>query len=230
MTASLTLECLRTAAEAVGLACRGGFYPEADDGVPAFADGGAALTVVLFGFVGGRQWPAFVASGEYADGQPNSLDRWSRRVIDAIGARYDAVGWYPSQGPPWLPFQRWAQRAEPVHSSPLGILIHPEFGLWHAYRGALGFRIRLDLPAPDRRPSPCSSCAGKPCLSTCPVGALTMDHYDRMGCAHHVASIDGIDCLNLSCRARRSCPVGAAYRYGSVQSKFHMAAFLGRTP
>ena len=31
--------------------------------------------------------------------------------------------------------------------SPLGILIHPDWGLWHSYRGALAFRERLDLPA-----------------------------------------------------------------------------------
>jgi len=227
MTPAPSFEALRTAAEAVGLAIRGGFYPEPKDSVPAFPDGGVTLTVVLFGFAGGRQWPAFAASAEPADGRPNPLDRWSRRLIDAIGSCYGAIGLYPSDGPPWPPFQQWARRAEPVHVSPLGMLIHPDYGLWHSYRGALGFRSRVELPIPDRRESPCSSCAGKPCLRTCPVGAFTPNHFDTFACTDHVASKDGADCLRMSCRARRSCPVGAAYRYGSAQSEFHMAAFLG---
>ena len=37
-------------------------------------------------------------------------------------------------------------RAEAVAPSPLGILIHPDYGLWHAYRGALAFAERLALP------------------------------------------------------------------------------------
>lgn len=213
-------------AEAIGMACRGGFHPEPRDEVPAFADGCPAATLVLFGFLGGRQWPAFAASAEYADGRPDALDRWSRRLIDGLGSRAGAAGLYPSHGPPWLPFQRWAKRAEPVHVSPLGILIHPDYGLWHAYRGALAFRVRLTVPELRHRPNPCSSCADKPCLDSCPVGAFKPQHYDHGACAAHVASIAGVDCLNSGCLARRSCPVGSAYRYGADQAAFHMAAFL----
>ena len=226
-TPALSIEELRGAAESTGLALRGGFHPEPKDGVPPLPDGDAALTVVLLGFTGGRQWPVFAASKEYADGRPNALDRWSRRVIDALGSHYGAVGRYPWGGPPWLPFQQWARRAEPVYGSPLGILIHPDYGLWHSYRGALCFRTRLALPEPDRRPSPCDCCAAKPCLGTCPVGAVAADRFNHRACAGHVASTAGADCVALSCRARRSCPVGASYRYGAAQSRFHMQAFVG---
>ena len=54
----------------------------------------------------------------------------------------------PRTGRPWLPFQQWARKAEPVHVSPLGVLIHPDYGLWHSYRGALCFDTRL-LPCPS---------------------------------------------------------------------------------
>ena len=225
---SLTFEGLCTDAAAAGLACRGGFYPEPRDGVPPFADGAAVAALVLFGFLGGRQWPAFASSAERADGRPHPLDRWSRRILDEIGARCGARGLYPSQGPPWLPFQRWAKRAEPVHDSPLGILIHPDFGLWHAYRGALAFRARLALPAIEQRASPCDTCSEKPCLDGCPVKAFKPGAFDRSACSGHVAADAGIDCLRRGCRARRSCPVGAAYRYEPEQAEFHMAAFLGR--
>ena len=59
---------------------------------------------------------------------------------------FGATALFPFGGPPWLPFQRWAMKADCVTASPLGILIHPDFGLWHAYRGALAFAEQLDLP------------------------------------------------------------------------------------
>lgn len=228
MSGTPHLDDLCADARSNGLACRGAFHPRTDDAVPVFADGGAVATLVLLGFTGGEQWPAFADSAERVDGRPHPLDRWSRRLIDALGARHGAMALYPSDGPPWLPFQRWAMRAEPVHVSPTGILIHPDWGLWHAYRGALAFRTRLALPAPDHRPSPCASCRDRPCQRTCPVGAIVPAGFDHGACTAHVASERGRDCLRQGCRARRSCPVGAAYRYGPDQAEFHMRSFLER--
>src|SRR5271166_4757675 len=84
-------------------------------------------------------------------------------------------GVYLFGGPPHFPFQQWVRRAEPVHPSPLGLLIHPIYGLWHSYRGALAFPEALDVPALEVAPSPCDSCAEKPCLGACPVGAFSLD-------------------------------------------------------
>ena len=217
---------LRTAAESVGLACRGGFHPEPADGVPPFAPGTAVGTVVLLGFVGGDQWPAFARSPEYADSRPDPLDRWSRRLIDALGKRVGARSLYPSEGPPWLPFQRWATRAEAVYFSPLGLLVHVDWGLWHSYRGALALRERLSMPSRDPRPNPCNQCAAKPCLRTCPVGAVAPRSFDHHACVQHVLSRAGSDCLRAGCRARRSCPVGESHRVELPQSEFHMRAFV----
>ncbi len=213
-------------AAGAGLACRGAFHPEASDDVPPLRDGVPTATLVLFGFVRGEQWPAFTRSNEFADRQPGPLDRWSRRLIDALGAPLGARGLYPSDGPPWLPFQRWATKAEAVHVSPLGLLVHPDWGLWHSYRGALALRERWQLPAVDRRPSPCDECAAQPCLSTCPVDAVQPQRFNHRSCALHVGSDDGSDCLHAGCRARRSCPVGQRHRYGDHQAEFHMRAFL----
>jgi len=68
---------------------------------------------VLVGFVGSENWPAFAASPEAADGAPDPLDRWSSRLITAIAGSVGASPLFPFGGPPFLPFQRWAQRAEP---------------------------------------------------------------------------------------------------------------------
>jgi len=184
-----------------------------------------AGTIVLLGFIGSEGWPAFAGSTEAQDGQPNPLDRWSHRVIDALAADLGGSALYPFAGPPWLPFQRWARRAETVFVSPLGILIHPEYGLWHSYRGGLAFAERLDLPSSPRRSSPCTSCAAKPCLTTCPVSAFSAGSYDVPACRSHIATEKGADCLSGGCLARLACPVGAAYRYRPDQADFHMRAF-----
>jgi hypothetical protein len=221
-----SLEQAAAKAAVAGVALRGAFYPEARDGVPLLPGGAPASTVVLAGFVGRAQWPAFAASPEASDGRTHPLDRWSRRIIDGLAIALGARALYPFEGPPWLPFQRWAMKAEPVHRSALGMLIHPEWGLWHSYRGALAFTERLTLPEPVERPSPCDSCAAKPCLSACPVGAFTLERYDVESCAGHLRSAAGTDCVELGCRAREACPVGAAHRFGRDQVGFHMRAFL----
>ena len=106
-------------------------------------------------------WPGTKAgtpsphSPEASDGLADPLDRWSRQVIEALASEFSAEALFPFGGPPFLPFQRWAQRAEPVHASPIGLLIHPRFGLWHSYRGALGFSAALAVPEPAAVPRPC---------------------------------------------------------------------------
>jgi hypothetical protein len=188
--------------------------------------GGEVKTLVLVGFIGSENWPAFASSVEAADGQPDPLDRWSRRVIGALAAALNAQPLFPFDGPPYLPFQRWAQQAEPVHSSPLGILIHPDWGLWHAYRGALAFAEHIALPPPDRRPSPCESCAAKPCLTACPVGAFSTAGYDVAACVTHIAAPVGAACMNVGCLARLACPIGPEFRHVPEQAQFHQRSFL----
>ncbi len=203
-----------------GLIARGGFRPLAGDGVP-----GDAAVVVMVGNAGAAMWRRFAAE---SDGGRDAMNRWSRRVIDRVAVELGATALYPFDGPPWLPFQRWAQRAEAVFPSPVGMLIHPEHGLWHAYRGALAFTAEVEgLPEAAGAASPCESCADKPCLTTCPVGAFGGDGYDVPACAAHLKAPQGADCMTLGCRARRACPVGRQATYLPEQAAFHMAAFLG---
>lgn len=212
-------DALSRALDAHGLLPRGAFHPGPDDGAPD--DAGTILPV---GHAGPGMWRVFAAAKP--DGA-DSLDRWSKSVLGDIARRFDATALFPSDGPPYMPFQRWAIKAEPVHASPLGILIHPDYGLWHGYRGALTFADRLPLPPQDGRASPCETCADRPCLSTCPVGAFGEDGYDVPACAGHLRAPAGQDCMALGCRARRACPVGRDYSYEPAQAAFHMAAFLG---
>lgn len=201
---------LETAFAGTGLALRGGFAK----------DGGS---LVLVGNFGEAMWPAFEAGRR---NEPDPLDAWTRRVVGPIAARFGARAVHPNDRP-YQPFQRWAQLAEPVHPSPLGILIHPVHGLWHAYRAALIFSEPVSgLPPRAEVVSPCDSCSGKPCLSACPVSAFDGTAYDVAACAGHLKSRGSPDCSRLGCRARDACPVGRDRRYPPPQVAFHMAAFV----
>ncbi len=224
-----TFAAVTASVAAVGLTVRGGFHPTPEDRVPEGEDGAPCRTLVLAGNVGPAMWTAFDRARQAEPDLRNAaapLERWARGVIGELAARLGARPLYPFGGPPYQPFQRWAQRAEAVFLSPIGILIHPDYGLWHAYRGALAFAEPIELPLPDGRPSPCESCADKPCLSTCPVAALTPGQYDVPACLAHITAEPGAECRTGSCLARRACPIGRDYTYAPDQAAFHMAAFI----
>lgn len=223
MESRMTIETVLAAISGAGLVPRGALAVEEKERRGALADIGA---IVLAGMAGRDGWSAFAASPEAADGADHPLDRWSRRVIEVLARDLGALALFPFGGPPFWPFQQWARRAEPVHPSPIGLLIHPRYGLWHSYRGALGFSEALDFPEPATEPSPCDSCRERPCLCACPIGAFSTAGYDVAGCAGHLEDPAGGDCMGFGCRARRACPVGAGDAYGPDQASFTMRAFL----
>jgi len=215
---------VRASVRATGLRVRGAFHPHPGDGVPAPRGGVPAATLVLLGNAGAAMWEAFRGS-RWAQFPDDPLDGWSREVIEALGARLGARPLFPFEGPPYLPFQRWAQRADTVWMSPVGLLIHPDYGLWHAYRGALAFAERLELPAREARARPCDTCPEQPCLTTCPADALGLGSFELARCVDWLDDPAGADCVELGCRARRACPVGREYIYPPAQAQLHMRAF-----
>lgn len=216
-----------------GLVARGGFHPEENDGVPALTSGERPATLILAGNVGGGMWQRFSAHrpAESANNEAHHtlLDDWSRntlnRAVDTLGGPQVCAPLFPFEGPPYLPFIRWAQKAEPVFPSPIGPLVHPDYGLWHAYRGALAFAERIELPPRAERQSPCETCEEKPCLTGCPVRAHEGNAFDLAACIGHIVSDEGAECMAGGCLARRACPVGREYLHASDQARFHMVAF-----
>jgi hypothetical protein len=208
--------------DGTGLILRGCFYPEAADGVSDLPDGRSARTVAIIGNAGGALWERFAVACPEPAGR-NPLEDWLAPILRGIAARVGGHAVLPKDGPPYPPMQHWAKRAESVHSSPIGILIHPEYGLWHAYRGAILFPGRHAFAPRRDRPSPCESCAERPCLSTCPVGAFSADGYDVGACVARLGDRMGVDCRN-GCLARRACPIGRDYLYPLAANRLHMAA------
>jgi hypothetical protein len=208
-----------------GLLVRGAFHPAADDGVRALAGGRPAGTAVLVGNAGKAMWNAFRRDVPDLAGK-NPLDDWVDAHLERAAAALGAEIVFATRRP-WPPIQRWAMKAGGVHRSPIGILIHPGFGLWHVYRGAFLFADKLDLPAPGpMEPSPCDACAKKPCLTACPADAFTPGAFDMNACVDHVESPKGRACTTGGCLARRACPVGRAHAYVPEEGAFHMAAVV----
>lgn len=214
----MTLSRLEGVARARGLALRGAFHPEAEDLAPE-----GTGTVVMLGPDEPRFWAIFTAAPEYADGDPDPLDRWSRRVIDALAEEVGAQALYPSDGPPYAPFIRWAERTGTAWPSPVGPLVQAEAGLFISYRAALALPARLDLP--DAPAKPCPTCA-RPCETACPVGALAPGQaYDVPRCKAHIASEAGRPCRE-GCLVRRACPVAVDFARLPAQSAFHQRSFM----
>lgn len=210
-----------------GLFVRGAFHPVPEDGVRALADGRRAATVVLVGNAGNELWRAFRRDNPVIAGK-HPLDSWVDAHLERAAAAVGAEIVFPTRRP-WPPIQRWAMKAGGVFQSPIGMLIHPEHGLWHVYRGAFLLAEKLDLPQRaqgERRASPCDSCAAKPCLSTCPADAFAPGRFDMLACVGHVESPRGRACATGGCLARRACPIGRAYAYEKEAGSFHMAAVV----
>jgi hypothetical protein len=182
--------------------------------------------LALVGNVGSSYWPVFSQSPERLDGEADPLDRWSRRVAEAISAELPLEPIYPFEGPPYYPFQQWAQRAEALEQSPIGVMIHPAYGLWHSYRFALlGADFEVDSTQFPGE-SPCISCDEKPCLHRCPVDAFDTNGYDVERCAHYLRQTPQAECHSSGCLARYACPIAPDLAYTAEQGQFHLQAFL----
>lgn len=199
-----------------GLILRGGFHIAPDDQVPLPGE-----TMLLIGNAGSAMWRIFA---DQAKDEPNPLDNWTRLNLDKIAEDFGAKALYPFGGPPFLPFQRWAMKAEAVYPSPVGPLIHPIYGLWHAYRGALIFAQNIELPERAEAVSPCDSCSEKYCIKACPAGVFAAGKYDVPLCLGELKR-PGNECSERGCLSRHACPIGQDYAYAPDHANFHMQAF-----
>ncbi|MCB1756652.1 MAG: hypothetical protein KDJ38_14105 [Gammaproteobacteria bacterium] len=210
-----------------GLCLRGGFTPGPVDQLPALPGDASDSSLLLVGNIGSSLWRFFRQSPEYKDGAAHPLDRWSRRIGDTIAGEFGGIALYPFNGPPFLPFLHWINKTEGLQASPLGLSIHPRYGLWHAYRFALLLPFALKpLTTAEATAHPCDQCLSKPCLDACPVDAFTGKEYKSDQCIDYLRSNRQSACMLGSCLARRACPVGQGYIYEAEHAQFHMQAFV----
>ncbi len=215
-------------ADRYGLVVRGSFQVDDSDNVPCMTADEPARTLVLFGNAGSSLWEVFSESPEYLDGEGESMDRWSRRIGQQMADELGGWALFPFGGPPYHPFIEWARKAEDLANSRLGMLIHPRYGLWHAYRFAIAFPRDFGdwNRAGAMRQDICISCKEQPCLAACPVEAFNGDHYDVDSCFAYLEARTQSPCRQVTCQARLACPYGTEFRYDAAHAQFHMDAYV----
>lgn len=177
-------------------------------------------TLLMLGPLEPGFWAHLRAQPEW--GQPDPVDRWSRRVIGRIACDLGAKALFPFGGPPYHPFYQWALRTGRVWDSPVRLLVHAGQGLMVSFRGALALKDVVEVPPPVAKP--CDACAA-PCLTACPAGALTGAGYDVPACHAWLDRAEGAECLSGGCLVRRACPVSQSYARLPEQSAYHMRQF-----
>ena len=221
-----------------GLVIRGGFNLTAADEGLYIDKATEAKALLLFGNAGSSIWSTFSASDEYCDGLNDPMNRWSERVGNEIALELNGLALFPFGGPPYKPFIQWAKKAESLGNSRLGMLIHPDYGLWHAYR--FGIALPRSFPELDRHAETgrsaenecldssalCTICVDQPCLDSCPVNAFSDEGYDVEGCYGFLKENPNSDCRNHTCSARLACPEGRSFSYEKAHARFHMDAFF----
>ena len=196
-----------------------------DENLPKLSSGKTVKSILIVGNAGSEIWPKFsLGWQEFQSSAP--LDHWTESVLRDVAITYNYGVVFPFEGPPYYPFQRWALESKIFSQSPLGVLIHKVYGPWLAFRGAFLSSEVIDFAQNGGDTELCKSCVDKPCLSVCPVDAISLDNgYDANACRTYLRKESEADC-QIGCKARCACPYGTEYRYDSNHARFHMSAFI----
>lgn len=175
--------------------------------------------LVLLGHGGRRLWAALQ---EWGMQTADPVDDYSHTLTRQFIRDYlddPPVCWLYPQTDYLVPLQQLGALAGWSYPSPLGQGIHPEYGVWFAYRAAFLTTAVLPLYGEPVRPSPCATCTDKPCITTCPVGGVRFAHFDVDGCAHYRLCHHS-PCADR-CLARLACPFFPEHRYTLPQIQYH---------
>ena len=175
--------------------------------------------LVLTGHGGGRFWEKLKEFGWHT---ADPVDHYSlvvmQQFIDDYLKAPPVLLIYPAEY--LLPLQQLGELAGWSQPSPLGLGINPEYGLWFAYRTAFLTNYQLPVTQSPASQSPCATCADKPCINTCPAGAVqSPGRFDVYACATFRLATDSA-CADR-CLARTACPIGAEHRYTLEQVQYH---------
>lgn len=195
----------------------------------------AARSIVVIGNGGSGLWRAFTAHAARNPGwrdRDNPLDDFTLDVIEryvivavrTLGARCVAV--YPfMSGGPTLNFMEAAKLAGLAGPSILGVVVHPEYGPWIAFRAALILDVELDQPGAALGFDPCPTCTARSCISACPADAVTFPAgWDIPRCLTYRVESEA-DCAPR-CHARAGCVLGPAHRYPDDELAYHQMRAL----
>jgi epoxyqueuosine reductase len=194
-----------------------------------------ARSIVVIANGGGAFW---AAAKRYASAHPgwwdreHPLDDFTREVLEheiipqvaALGLRCTPV--YPFGGDgATLNFMELGKIAGLAGPSILGVLVHPTYGPWIAFRAALLTNAELDAPGEAAGFDPCPACTARSCIPACPVGAVSFPAgWDIPRCLEHRVEVEP-DCAPR-CHARVGCVLGPEHRYPDDELAYHQMRAL----
>jgi epoxyqueuosine reductase len=238
---SLLLETVRAAAAPWGLnlvAAVSVARYEAEGAAPATVRamtqrGARSIIVVANG--GGDFWRAFTRYAGVRSGwleRPDPLDDFTRAIVeDTVAPTVRAAGVscasvYPfASDPPRLNFMQLGRLAGLAGPSIIGVVVHPVFGPWIAFRAALLIDVVLDAPSAALGFDPCPTCAARSCVTGCPAQAVSYENgWDLPGCLKFRVEHER-DCAPR-CHARAACVLGPEYRYPAAELAYHQGRAL----
>ncbi len=187
-----------------------------------------AGSVVMIGNYGGRMWEILQADMEADpskyDGHRDPVDDLSAEAIEAAveelagsGLRARAVYPWRQEACGWLPFQSWAPACGFGKMGLVGVVVHPEYGPWLSFRGAIILDAELEPDPPLEDFEPCAGCEA-PCIEECPAGAVSREGCNVQKCLG--ARLFDSRC-EMRCAAREACVYGGEYRFSREQITYH---------
>jgi len=194
-----------------------------------------ARSIVVIGNGGAALWRAFAAHVARNPGwieRDNPLDDFTREAIDgavtaaarASGARCTTVFPFVNGGPT-INFMEAAKLAGLAGPSIIGVVVHPVYGPWIAFRAAILTSAELDEPGPALGFDPCPSCSARSCISACPAGAVAFPAgWDIPRCLTHRVEAEE-DCAGR-CHARAACVLGPEHLYPDDELAYHQMRSL----
>lgn len=194
---------------------------EAAAAVPELSDEAEVWpTTLLVGSTGGAMWGSIRDRGflDRADPVDEHALEALEAFVRALPTRARLIWPLPHQAP--LAVMGLGKLVGWNRRSPLGLGLHPEHGLWVAYRGVL--LLKQALPRTEAVGAhACLTCIDRPCVPACPADAVGEAGIDPLRCLGERES--GGDCATR-CLARLACPVGRDSTYPLAQIAHHHRA------
>lgn len=192
-------------------------------------------SIVVIGNGGADFWRIFKA---HATENPswferdNPLDDYTREVVEreiVVPVRAAGVGCsvlFPFGGSGrTLNFMQLATLSGLAGPSIIGVVVHPVFGPWIAFRAALLLDREINHPGDAVNFDPCPTCSTRSCINACPATAVSFPSgWDIPKCLKHRVEAHP-DCSE-GCHARVACVLGPDKRYPDDELAYHQARAL----
>ena len=215
------------------------------DGTPYQQYLAGCRSAVVFANGGTLFWECFL---EDIRKSPKHLSNHEHPIDDFVSRCIQSVDPTPSSSRRWiqcsetsdifLDFRVLGRESGLGYESPLGLLIHPMYGLWVSMRMVLlttdvieniekieNIETIEQTDSTSICSNPCTGCVEKPCITSCPAGAVTTEGWSVQPCAsfHEVS-----ERCTVKCHSRLACPVGKESRHSPLQQLYHNARTIGR--